>query len=255
MPGAAMPAVGTVLALVLAATGPQPPRSGAEFMGESTRAMQRDDTQNPAMLWVGDGEAAWKAGTGASGKACADCHGRAPDSMRGVAPTYPKYQPQAGQVMTLGQRINHCRESHQQAPALAAESDGLLSLQSYVALQSRGMPVAPPGDQHTRAAAEAGRALFFRRIGQLDLSCAQCHDRNWDRRLAGAPITQGHANAYPIYRLEWQSVGSLQRRLRNCMSGVRAVVPPFDAPELIRLEAYLAVRAAGVRLEAPGVRP
>ena len=65
-----------------------------------------------------------------------------------------------------------------------------------------------------RAAADEGRALYFQRVGQLNLSCAQCHDRNWGRRLAGAPIPQGHANAYPIYRLEWQSVG-LQRRLRN----------------------------------------
>ena len=255
MPGAGIPAVGAMLALALAATGPRPPQSGAEFMGESTRAMQRDDTQNPAMLWVGDGEAAWSARTGAAGKACADCHGRADRSMRGVAATYPKFQPRAGAVMTLGQRVNRCREHHQQAPALAAESDGLLALESFVALQSRGMPVSPPDDLDTRAAAEAGRALFFRRIGQLDLSCAQCHDQNWGRRLAGAPITQGHANAYPIYRLEWQSVGSVQRRLRNCMSGVRAVVPPFNAPELIQLEAYLAVRAAGMPLEAPGVRP
>ncbi len=255
MPGAAMPAAGTVLALVLATTGPQPRQSGAELMSESTRAMQRDDTQNPAMLWVGDGEAAWAARTGAAGKACADCHGRAEDSMRGVAATYPRYQPETGRVMTLGQRIGHCRERHQQAAALAAESDGLLALESFVALQSRGMPVSPSGDRYTQAAAEAGRVLFFQRIGQLGLSCAQCHDLNWGKRLAGAPIPQGHANAYPIYRLEWQSVGSLQRRLRNCMSGVRAEVPPFDAPELVQLEAYLAVRAAGMPLESPGVRP
>lgn len=263
MPGFVATAAGTAVALAFvsaiasafAADGPRPRKSGAEFMGESTRAMQRDDTQNPAMLWVGDGEAAWTSPAGAAGKACGDCHGSAAESMRGVAATYPKYQPQAGRVMTLGQRINFCRERHQQAAAFAPESEPLLALESFVALQSRGMPLAPPADEHTRAAAQAGRELFNRRIGQLNLSCAQCHDRNWGRRLAGAPIPQGHANAYPIYRLEWQAVGSLQRRLRNCMSGVRAVVPPYGAQELVALEAYLAVRAAGMPLESPGVRP
>jgi sulfur-oxidizing protein SoxA len=117
------------------------------------------------------------------------------------------------------------------------------------------MPVAPADDDRTRAAAEEGRELYFRRFGQLNLSCAQCHDGHWGRKLAGAPIPQAYANAYPIYRLEWQGVGSLQRRLRNCMSGVRAHVPPFDAQDLVRLEAYLAVRAEGMSMEAPGVRP
>ena len=238
-----------------AAEGPLPLKSGAEFMGESSRIMQRDDTQNPAMLWVGDGEALWAAKAGASGKACADCHGSAARTMRGVAAGYPRFQERAAKVVTLGQRINLCRQRHQEASPFKPESEQLLGLLAYVALQSRGMPMSPASDDRTRATAAEGRALFNRRIGQLNLSCAQCHDRNWDKRLAGAPITQGHANAYPIYRLEWQSVGSLQRRLRNCMSGVRAEVPPFDAQDLVRLEAYLAVRAAGMPLEAPGVRP
>jgi len=157
--------------------------------------------------------------------------------------------------VTLGQRINLCRDRRQQAAAFKPESDELLGLVSYVALQSRGMPVAPADDHRTRAAAEEGRALYFQRFGQLNLSCAQCHDRHWGRKLAGAPIPQAYASAYPIYRLEWQGMGSLQRRLRNCMSGVRAEVPPFGAQDLVRLEAYLAVRAAGMPLESPGVRP
>ena len=53
------------------------------------------------------------------------------------------------------------------------------------------------------------------------------------RRLGGSPITQGHPTGYPIYRLEWQSLGSLQRRLRNCLAGVRAEAPPYGAPELV----------------------
>jgi sulfur-oxidizing protein SoxA len=227
-------------------------KSGSAFMGESTRAMQSDDTQNPAMLWVANGEAAWNAH---ANRSCAACHGDAKASMRGVAARFPAFDKEARRVITLGQRIEQCRVGKQGMAVFRPEADELLALQSYIALQSRGMPLAPPQDSGTRAAAERGKALFGQRIGQLNMSCAQCHDDNWGRKLAGATIPQGHANAYPIYRLEWQGMGSLQRRLRNCMTGVRADVPPFDAQELVDLEAWLAVRAQGMPVESPGVRP
>ncbi|QGZ40149.1 sulfur-oxidizing protein SoxA [Pseudoduganella flava] len=230
-------------------------KSGSEFMSESTWAMQRDDTQNPAMLWVANGEALWSTKAGKADKSCAACHGDAKTSMRGVAARYPAFDKAAGRVLNLGQRINQCRTGAQQAAPWKAESDELLALEAYVALQSRGMPVAPPNDAGTRAAAERGKRLFNTRIGQLNLSCAQCHDDHWGRKLAGATIPQGHANAYPIYRLEWQGMGSLQRRLRNCMNGVRAALPPPDAQDLVELEAWLALRAQGMTMESPGVRP
>jgi len=239
----------------LAADDREPRKSGVEFVGESTRALQRDDTLNPGMLWVSGGETMWNSEPDQGGRSCAGCHGNAASSMRGVAARYPAFDPAVGHAITLGQRINLCRQNRQKAAPLAPESEDLLGIESYVAIQSRGLPVSLPQDDGTRASAEGGRGLYFKRIGQLNLSCAQCHDRNWGGRLAGAVIPQGHANAYPVYRLEWQSMGSLQRRLRNCMSGVRAQVPAYDAQELVDLEAYLAERARGMPLETPGVRP
>jgi sulfur-oxidizing protein SoxA len=230
-------------------------QSGAAFMSPSTQAMQRDDTQNPAMLWVGDGEALWQVQPDGGGKSCAGCHADAKKSMRGVAARYPAFDSNLNLPLNLGQRINQCRQMKQHLAPLPAESRELLSLESYLAYQSRGMPVAAPKDARLKLPTARGRQLFFQRIGQLNLSCAQCHNDNWGKRLAGSPIPQGHANAYPIYRLEWQNLGSLQRRLRNCMSGVRAEVPAYGAQELVELELYLAVRAAGMVLESPGVRP
>ena len=72
---------------------------------------------------------------------------------------------------------------------------------------------------------------------------------------AAATIPQGHPTGYPVYRLEWQSVGSLQRRLRNCLIGMRAEPFAYGAPEYVELELYLMKRAQGMRFEAPGVRP
>ena len=238
--------------LVGAASAADPRKSGAEYMGESTRAMQRDDTQNPAMLWVADGEALWNKNTGI---ACASCHGAASKSMKGVAARYPAFDSASKLPMNLGQKINSCRTRKQHLPALPAEGRELLALESYIALQSRGMPVKPPADARLKAPTERGAKLFTERIGQLNLSCAQCHVDHAGGKLGGATIPQGHASAYPTYRLEWQGMGSLQRRLRNCMSGVRAEVPPYGAQELVELELYLAARAAGMAMESPGVRP
>lgn len=228
-------------------------RSGAEFMSAATQAMQRDDAQNPAMLWISGGEAQWRTPAGDSGKSCASCHGEARDSMRGVAARFPAFQ--QGRTVNLNQRINMCREQRQLAQPWRAESEELLGMEAYVAMQSRGMPVTPPQDAGTKASAARGQQLYFQRIGQLNLSCAQCHDQQAGKRLAGSTIPQAHASAYPIYRLEWQGMGSLQRRLRNCISGVRAEVPALGSQELVELEAWLAVRDQGMKIETPGVRP
>lgn len=238
-------------ALAALGAGGEQRKSGAEYMSESTRAMQRDDTQNPAMLWVGDGEAAWAAGS----KSCTSCHGDAKKSMRGVAARYPAFDTHSKLPINLAQRINQCRSTKQGLTPWRLESKELLAMESYVALQSRGMPVAPPGDARLKPATERGKQMFYQRLGQLNLSCAQCHDDHAGKRLAGSTIPQGHASAYPIYRLEWQDMGSLQRRLRNCMSGVRAEVPAYGAQELVELELYLAARARGMAMESPGVRP
>ena len=175
--------------------------------------------------------------------------------MKGVAARYPAFDAARGRPVDLEQRINTCRTERQKAAPLAFESRDLLALTAYVGRQSRGLPVAVSIDERTKPFLEAGRSTFFRRQGQLNLSCAQCHDDNWGKRLAGSVIPQAHPTAYPQYRLEWQGVGSLQRRLRNCIVGMRAQSYDFGAPELVDLELYLMWRARGMKMETPGVRP
>jgi sulfur-oxidizing protein SoxA len=230
-------------------------KSGYDFMSRETRAVQDDDTSNPATLWVLDGQALWSRKAGAANKSCADCHGDAGKSMRGVAARHPAFSPALKRPVNLEQRINHCRTERQQAKPLPYESRDLLALSAFVGRQSRGEPIAVTVDERTKPFLDNGRTLFTRRQGQLNLSCAQCHDDNWSGRLAGNPVTQGQPTGYPIYRLEWQNLGSLQRRLRNCLTGMRASAPPLGAHELVDLELYLMWRAGGMPMETPAVRP
>jgi len=238
---------------------PKPRRSGAEFINPDLQAMQRDDALNPGILWVKQGHDLWQsqptASTRTSNRSCASCHGEASQSMRGVAARYPAFEDVSKHPINLTQRINQCRVNQSQAPAWRAESAELLAMESYIALQSRGLPITPPSDARLQPFIDQGQQRYNQRMGQLNLSCAQCHDERAGLRLGGNLIPQAHPTAYPVYRLEWQGVGSLQRRLRNCMSGVRAQAYPFGAPELVELELYLAAQARGMSLESPGVRP
>jgi len=228
-------------------------RSGYSFMTPDTKAIQDDDTANPGMLWVLDGEALWKRKTGASDKACADCHDDG--SMKGVAARYPALDKELARPVNLEQRINLCRARHQQATPLPYESRDLLALTAFVAKQSRGIPITAGNDPQIESFVGKGRDIFMRRQGQLNLGCTNCHNDNWDKHLAGSAVTQAHPTGYPLYRLEWQSLGSLQRRLRNCMTGMRTQPYDYGAPELVELELYLMSRAHDMPIETPAVRP
>ena len=229
-------------------------RSGYQDMSEALQKMQDDEGANPGMLFVQLGSQLWDKPAGTANKSCADCHG-AVASMKGVAARYPAIPKGADKPVDLEGRINLCRVQNQQAEPFAAESRDLLSLEAYVAYQSRGQPIAPPDDPRLVRFREQGAALFQLRQGQLNLSCAICHDDNAGKKLAGVTVPQAHPTGYPIYRLEWQALGSLKRRLRNCLFGIRAETYPYDAPDYVALELFLMERARGMALEAPGVRP
>ena len=254
--GAALMVTAAIAVPLLAAEiPPAERRSGYTFMSPDTQAIQNDDTANPGMLSVLDGEGLWQRKTGALNQACADCHQDVQASMRGVAARYPAFDPKLGRPVTLEQRINLCRAEHQQASPLPYESHDLLALTALVARQSRGMPIEPGADPRLAPFIARGHDLFMHRQGQLNLACANCHNDNWDKHLAGSSVTQGQPTGYPMYRLEWQALGSLERRLRSCMVGVRAQPFDYGSPELVDLELYLMSRAQGMPIETPAVRP
>lgn len=238
------PALPLLALLLMAAAAPH---SGRDDASPAVRAMQDDDAANPAMLWVQQGAALWDQG-------CASCHGP-PESMRGVATRYPQFDARLGRPITLASRVNQSRTEQAGQPPWPLDSNEMLSITALIGLQSRGLPVAIDGNGPAQPFIEQGRALFNQRQGQLNLSCAQCHDGLAGQRLGGARIPQGQPNGYPLYRLEWQSMGSLDRRLRNCLTGVRAEPLPSDSPEMAALQLYLGWRSNGLPVETPAVRP
>jgi L-cysteine S-thiosulfotransferase len=230
------------------------PKPGITFQSAETQRLQADDDQNPAMLWVQDGERLFGEAPGATSKSCAGCHGDGAASMPGAATRYPAIDAKTGALLNLEGRINTCRTRHQGMTALPYESKELISLTAFLTHKSRGLPKQVAIDGPAAPHLEAGRAFFSTRQGQLNVSCAQCHNDNVGQKLRGDTISQGQITGWPGYRLEWQTTGSLHRRLRACSLGVRADILDYGAPEYVALELYLAWRGGSLPIEAPGVR-
>ncbi|SFG39934.1 sulfur-oxidizing protein SoxA [Palleronia marisminoris] len=229
--------------------------TGFEQMSEDLQAMQNDPVANPGLFWLLDGETLWSEDPGTGAESCEGCHGDASDSMAAVAASYPAWDEESSRPVDLAGRINLCRTRHQDTGPFERESAELLSLSAYVTHQSKGMPITPDDDPRLARWRERGEALFSTRMGQLNLSCAQCHDTLAGGHLGSALIPEAHPTGYPQYRLEWETMGSLARRFDNCFFGVRA--EPFGAGSeaYLSLELFLKSRAAGLLMESPAIRP
>lgn len=228
-------------------------RSGIEFAGRDVKAMQADAPANPAQLWLAQGRALWGAPAGAEKRACSSCHGEV-STMKGVAVTFPRLQAGTGRLFNLEDQIRHCRAQRQRAPVPDFESNELLALTAWVTQASQGLPLRSADDPALLPHLRAGAALFQRRQGQLNLACTNCHDGHWGQRFYTDLLSQGQPNAYPVYRLEWQQLGSLERRLRSCHVGIRAEPPAYGDLSLRQLTLYLNWRGQGLPIEMPAVR-
>lgn len=253
-----LPVLALGVAPVLAADQPAyqvgDQRSGFTYQPPELQAQQNDDLGNQGMLWVERGEAQWRAPAGSAGKACTSCHGDAAASMKGVRASYPKWNDKLGKPIDLEQRINLCRTEQMGAPPLEWESPELLGITAYVGRQSLGMPVALPRDPRLEPYRKAGEAFYNQRRGQWQLACSYCHVEQAGHHLRGDLLSQGQTNGFPIYRLLWDTMGSVQRMFRWCNEGVRVEPYAYGSDEYLGLEIYLAERGRGLPIETPAVR-
>jgi len=249
------PSIASLLALLVLIASPTHAevRSGSDFLSPEMRRQQADETRNPAYFWVEQGQELFAAKPAGS-PSCLSCHAEPRQSLRGAATHYPQVDRTSGKLLNLETRIEQCRVDRQKQPAFGYESTELLALTAYLGSLSRGLPLDVATDGPAKPYYDAGKAFFERRQGQINLSCQQCHDDLVGKNLRGDTVSHGAGTAYPAYRLEWNTVGSLHRRLRACSLGVRATQFDYGSPEYLALELYLSGRAKGLPVETPGIR-
>jgi sulfur-oxidizing protein SoxA len=191
----------------------------------------------------------------ANGKTYADCF---PGQGIGIRQNYPYFDAQSGEVVTLELALNRCRETNGEQP-YSYVRDEMASLTAYMAFTSRGKPfdIKIPDDPRALAAYEKGEQYFYTRRGQLNFSCASCHVQNPGNHIRTEVLAPalGLLNAMPIYRSEWNGMGTISRRFVTCNSQVRGV-PLKPQDELYRdVEYYLSYMSNGLPISGPGARP
>lgn len=229
--------------------------SGWRFRSTETQALQMDDFDNPAFAAVEYGEELWNTVEGSEGKSCASCHNDASESMAGVRTKMPRWSDTLDKPHTMETQINACREEGMGADSWKWESGEMLAMTAYVGLQSRGMPSDINLEEGNMQEWHArGKELYYTRVGQLNLSCANCHEANAGKMIRADHLSQGQINGFPTYRLKWQGLGSIHRRFKGCMSNIRAKPFKRGSDEFIALEVYAASRGKGLSIETPAVR-
>ncbi len=228
--------------------------SGWHFRTDETQALQMDDFENQGMIFADQGLDAWNTVAGTEDKSCASCHGAPEDSMVGVRAVYPKWNDDAGEVRTMAMQINACRTENMGAEPLKYTSGAMANMEALIAMQSRGLPVNVAIDGPVAETWEKGKELYYTRTGQLELSCASCHEENYGNYIRADHLSQGQINGFPTYRLKNAKLNTVHARFKGCVRDTRAETFKPGGPEFIALELYVASRGNGLSVEGPSVR-
>jgi sulfur-oxidizing protein SoxA len=227
--------------------------SGWLFRGTETRAMQTDDFDNPGMIFVEQAQDAWMTAEGTEGKSCSSCHNDM-DSMAGVKATYPKWNEAAGEVRTLQMQMNDCRTERMGAEAWGYDKGPAINMEAALSSVSRGMPVNVAVDGPAQSTWELGKELYYTRTGQLELSCANCHEDSYGMMIRADHLSQGQINGFPVYRLKNTKLNGAHSRFKGCVRDTRAETYKPGSAEFVALELYVASRGNGLSVEGPSIR-
>ena len=188
-----------------------------------------------------------------NGRRFADCFA---DGGRNVVGNYPYYDAAAGRVITFEAALNRCLKDNGEPEMAYGQRSPMGVLTAYARTLSDGMRMNVKVDSPAaRAHFEAGRDLFFRRIGQLNAACAGCHLHHAGSTMRMEIISPalGHATHWPIFR-GGEELMTFQGRFKRCMEQMRAVPFGYDSVEWNDLEYFLSYLSNGIPLKSSVMR-
>jgi sulfur-oxidizing protein SoxA len=227
--------------------------SGWLFREAETRDLQKDDFDNPGMVFVDRGLDAWNETMGKNGESCAGCH-EGPESMKGLRTVLPRVDAKSGKLMIMEDYINSCVTKEMGLEAWGVTSDKMKDMMALISVQSRGEVVNVAIDGPAQSFWEHGKEIYYTRYGQLEMSCANCHENNYGRMIRADHLSQGQVNGFPTYRLKDAGILSAQQRFVGCVRDTRAETFKAGSDEFKALELYVASRGNGLSVEGVSVR-
>lgn len=207
----------------------------------------------PYELALGEGETLFKKPF-KNGKTYADCF---PNGGIGIRQNYPYFDADSGQVRTLEQDINACREQNGEKP-LSWKKGAIAAISAYMAYTSRGniIDIKIPDDPRALAAYEAGKRFYYTKRGQLNFACADCHVYSPGKKLRSEMLSPalGQTTHFPVYRAKWGEMGTMHRRYMGCNKQVRAKPFKPQSEPYRNLEYFHTFMNNGLPVNGPGSR-
>ncbi len=225
--------------------------SGWRFRTDETQALQEDDFDNPSFIFVEQAEDLWAEVDGSEGKSCSSCHDDVAE-FKGLKANLPRVED--GELVTMTNLVNECRTERMGAEAWKYSGGQMSAMTALIALQSRGMAMSVAIDGDAAPFWEKGKEVYYQRVGQLDMACANCHEDNYGNMIRADHLSQGQINGFPLYRLKNAKINTTHGRFKGCMSNIRATPFKEGSPEFKALELYVASRGQGLSVESPAVR-
>lgn len=225
--------------------------SGWTFRTDETQALQTDDFDNPSFIFVDQALDQWDTAEGSEGKACSDCHADVAD-FAGLKPSLPRVED--GELVTLTNLVNECVVDRMGSKEWKYSGAKMSAMTALIAHQSRGMLMNVAIDGDAAPFWEQGKELYYQRVGQLDMSCSNCHEDNYGNMIRADHLSQGQINGFPLYRLKNAKLNTTHGRFKGCMKNIRATPYAEGGEEFKALELYIASRGQGLSVETPAVR-
>ena len=245
-----------------------------ETLGSAVAAPARPQLDSPdyyvagedltlADAYIEEGQALFNK-QGKNGQSCASCHvtgnTRAPD-LKNIATRYPKYDHKLDKIMLIESRNNHCRQKYTQSHPYKLGSRASNTLSAYVKYLSRNAPITITANVHTEQALLRGKQSFYKKTGQLNFSCADCHVSAANKWLRGQSLSSIQADGkhrhtaatWPRHFVSLHDLGliSLQQRIRHCQIVTQTYPQKLGSEEYVDMELYLTSLANGLHMQAP----
>lgn len=171
---------------------------------------------------------------------------------------YPYFDENKKEVVSLTGAINECLTNAGQKAWNEKKGDMAL-LEAYMASETKDAEKKVDikiSSADAAAAYERGKEYYYTQRGYLKLSCATCHVQGAGKRVRNESLSQlaGQTTHFPVYRLKWGNLGTLERRMEGCIKDQGQVPPKTSSKEMKELLYFMAYMSNGMNVDGPDVR-
>ncbi len=174
------------------------------------------------------------------------------------AGTYPYYDAKTKKLVSLTSAINDCLRANGEKE-WGTQKGPMAEFQAYYVNESKEAGKnfdIKINSEAEKAAYERGKEYYYSQRGYLKLSCATCHVQGAGQRVRNeilSPLT-GQVTSFPVVRLKWGDIGTVERRLSGCVVDQGQVPPKDESQEMIELLYFLAYMSNEMPVDGPDVR-